>query len=91
MGAEQARKAFRALKGLVRLQAIARGRAVRRQAVTSQCLPPNAKRQAEVQGRSIPTPDEICKDCDKKQSIRENKELEENLKVVRYFNLDECL
>lgn len=91
MGAEQARKAFRALKGLVRLQAIARGRAVRRQAVTSKCLPPNAKKQAEVQERRIPTPDETCKDCDKKQSIREKKELEEDLKVVRYFNFDECL
>jgi hypothetical protein len=51
-------------------------------------LPPSARRQAEVQERSIPTADETCKDCDKKQFVRENKELEENeLKVMRYLNL----
>lgn len=44
-----ARKALRALKGFVRLQAIIRGRAVRRQAMTTlKCLQSIAKIQSEV-------------------------------------------
>ncbi|KAF5474191.1 hypothetical protein F2P56_006110 [Juglans regia] len=64
---KQARKALRALKGLVRLQAIARGRAVRCQTVTLKCSPLSAKRQAEVQEKSIPSADASHRECYKKQ------------------------
>lgn len=48
----QARKALRALKGLVRLQAIIRGRAVRRQAITAlKCLQSVVTIQSQVCAR----------------------------------------
>jgi hypothetical protein len=45
----QARKALRALKGIVKLQAIIRGRAVRRQAITTlKCLQSIVNIQSQV-------------------------------------------
>lgn len=85
MGVKQARKALRALKGLVRLQAIARGRAVRCQAVTLKCSRPSAKRQAEVQEKSIPSVDATHRYCYKKQFDRAKDEFgeEDDTKVMR--------
>ncbi|XP_015898021.2 protein IQ-DOMAIN 12 [Ziziphus jujuba] len=78
--AHLARKALRALKGLVRLQAIVRGRAVRRKIVNIlKRLPSSSSRQSEVvQETTISTKDTCFKDGNKKQILRPNKELEEN-------------
>lgn len=90
---KQARKALRALKGVIRLQAIIRGQAVRRQVFRSlKSVPSNAKTQKENQDRSSHTEEENYKNEQIKLFPKEKKKIEENeLKVnvfkLTYFNL----
>lgn len=50
----KARRAFHALKGIIRLQALIRGHLVRRQAVTTlRCMQGIVKLQARVRGQRV--------------------------------------
>lgn len=79
----------------MRLQAIVRGRAVRRQTINIlRRLPSHRNRQSVVQERRSPVKDECFKDeCfkddNKKQFLRPNKELEENKPKV--YRRDESI
>lgn len=74
---------MRALKGLVKLQAIVRGRAVRRQAATTlKRSPSNRRGQAEIWKRSILAADEGCNDGEKKQLSSPQREFEEKEATV---------
>ena len=78
MWLKQARKALKALKGLVRLQAMVRGRIVRRRVITKlKYLPPIAKTQLQVRQVRVPNVSERCKDGEKKQLLSPRMELEE--------------
>ncbi|KAK6928820.1 protein of unknown function DUF4005 [Dillenia turbinata] len=66
-----ARKALRALKGLVRLQAIIRGRAVRRQAITTlKCLQSIVNIQSQVCARRIQMTEETP-NCDQTNQVQD--------------------
>ncbi|GFY96181.1 hypothetical protein Acr_11g0004870 [Actinidia rufa] len=76
--AHLARKALKALKGLVRLQAMVRGRIVRRRVITKlKYLPSTAKTQSQVQQVRVPNVSERCKYGEKKQLLSPRMELEE--------------
>ncbi|KAK9283849.1 hypothetical protein L1049_012103 [Liquidambar formosana] len=69
-----ARKALRALKGLVKLQAIIRGRAVRRQAITTlKCLQSIVSIQSQVCARRFQIGKEIGQ-CDENKQLQELRE-----------------
>ena len=74
----QARKALRALKGIVKLQAIIRGRAVRRQAMsTLKCLQSIVSIQSQVCARRLQMVEEKC-DYPENEEIQDSKD-----KIIR--------
>lgn len=85
LGMRQARKALRGLKGVVRLQAIVRGRAVRRQLPnTLKKLPSNARKQVEIQERSNHGEEKSYKN-DKIKQFPKQKLEEKEMKVCNNF------
>ncbi|XP_028776513.1 uncharacterized protein LOC114733256 [Neltuma alba] len=81
-----ARKAFRALKGIIRLQAIVRGRAVRRQ----MGLRSTRRKQVGIQESSSHAADRISKDAKSKQLPKQKKKLEDTeMKVsIQLYNIN---
>ncbi|KAI8019844.1 Protein IQ-DOMAIN 31 [Camellia lanceoleosa] len=79
-----ARRAFRALKGIIRLQALIRGHLVRRQAVaTLCCMQAIVNFQALVRGRRVRLSDAGCqvlKKCTTGESTKERKQLDSKSK-----------
>ncbi|XP_057467543.1 protein IQ-DOMAIN 12-like isoform X1 [Actinidia eriantha] len=82
--AHLARKALKALKGLVRLQAMVRGRIVRRRVIAKlKYLPSIAKTQSQVQQVRVLNVSERCKYGEKKQLLSPRMELEERKTKLR--------
>ena len=87
----QARKALRALKGLVRLQALIRGQILRRQVITTlRCLPSTANNQAQVNKRGVLTANESYKDSDNRKFLRPKESGGREIKVSEQKLNEDC-
>ncbi|KAK8638710.1 hypothetical protein V6N13_137121 [Hibiscus sabdariffa] len=88
--AHLARKALRALRGLVKLQAIIRGQVVRHQAMKNmKCSQSGTKMHPEIKKKSISTPKIICPDTGRNQSLVHKDELQDK-DIIRLNHSTSC-